>query len=106
MSILDQMCACHKGFTLTRKRRMVTSCFSSEEKDLVQDSDSIDQNYTFYTRQAVIRRKKSNILNTIALNLAEEEDPEVGLLCTTGLSLDRVNLLNPLVLSPPVQPAR
>ncbi len=65
---------------------MVKSCFSSEDKDLVQDNDSIDQNYTFYTRQAVIRRKKSNFLNSIALNLDDEGNPEVGRSLLKGFS--------------------
>ena len=66
MNFIVGFCACCR----TMRRKCVTFCLRSDSHELVNDSyttrensSNIDQNFNIYARQAVIRRKKSTILD-------------------------------------------
>ena len=66
------------------RRKCVTFCLSSDSHELVNDSyttrgnsSNIDQNFNIYARQAVIRRKKSAILEDLVREPGDDADDKV-----------------------------
>ena len=80
MNFIVGFCACCR----TMRRKCVTFCLSSDSHELVNDSyttrgnsSNIDQNFNIYARQAVIRRKKSAILEDLVREPGDDADDKV-----------------------------
>ena len=82
MNFIVGFCACCR----TMRRKCVTFCLRSDSHELVNDSyqcntrensSNIDQNFNIYARQAVIRRKKSNILEDLVREPGDDAEDEV-----------------------------
>ena len=84
------------------RRKCVTFCLRSDSRELVNDSyttressSNIDQNFNIYARQAVIRRKKSTILEDLVREPGDDAEDEVKVKTCIKVQFIIVNWENP-----------